>query len=75
MIDTKHLGAGSYPEPPEPKKQWYRVQVSGSFKGYVDVFEKDVTTAVYNTMNNNYDPGEVTITHYDIEDIGDCDEV
>ena len=75
MMETKGLGAGSYPTPPEPKEEMFRLNIDGSFRGTVDIYAKSVTDAVNKIQDGEYEYSDIEINYYEIEDIKDCEEI
>ncbi len=75
MIETKGLGAGSYPSPPEPKEKVFEVTVEGSFKGKIIVYTKDFCEASFKIQQKDYDEDEFSLLDYEIEDINDVKEI
>ena len=73
--DPVGLGAGSYPEPPENEEKTFRLNVSGTFEGYVDVSAKNVTEAVSRVMSKDFDYDNLEMESFEIEDINDCEEI
>lgn len=55
MIDTTELGAGSYPEPPEPKEKLYRFEFRGLAEGYGYVYAEDEYSASLKAEQQDYD--------------------
>ena len=55
MIDTTELGAGSYPEPPEPKEKLYKFEFVGLVEGYGYVYAEDEFSASLKAEQNDYD--------------------
>lgn len=55
MIDTTELGAGSYPEPPEPKDKLYRFEFRGLAEGYGYVYAEDEYSASLKAEQQDYD--------------------
>lgn len=66
-IETKGLGAGSYPEPPEPKEKCYVITCSCSAKGEFVVYAKDYEEAKEMLKNSEYE--EFELREFQIEDI------
>lgn len=54
-IDTKGLGAGSYPEPPEPKEKCYKFEFDASIKGYGLVYAETEAEARELIATKDYD--------------------
>lgn len=54
-IDTREAGAGSYPEPPEPKEKCYQFDFNASIKGYGYVYADDKEQAIELINSNDYD--------------------
>lgn len=54
-IETKGLGAGSYPEPPEDKYKIYQFDFNASIKGYGVVTARDEERARELIEENEYD--------------------
>ena len=75
MMDPIGLGAGSYPEPPENENKLFSLKVKGYFEGYVEIYAKDVTTAVNDVMNGNFHSHDLEMESYEIEDIENCKEI
>ena len=72
MIDTRGLGAGSYPEPPEPKEKCYRFEFNATTKGYAYVYAENLERA-----EELIDSGEYEVDYtYDmkIEEINRIEE-
>lgn len=55
MIDTTELGAGSYPEPPEPKEKLYRFEFVGLVEGIGYVYAEDEYSASLKAEQKDYD--------------------
>lgn len=55
MIDTTELGAGSYPEQPEPKEKLYRFEFRGLAEGYGYVYAEDEFSASLKASQQDYD--------------------
>lgn len=55
MIDTTEIGAGSYPEPPEPKDKCYQFDFTATIRGYGYVYAENVDRAKELINNNDYD--------------------
>ncbi len=72
-METRGLGAGSYPEPPEDENKWFKVVVEGTFESVIEVQAKDITEAVNRVQNMDYE--DEIMTNYDIEDIKECEEI
>ena len=65
MMETKGLGAGSYPTPPEPEEEMFRLKI----------YAKSVTDAVNKIQDGEYEYSDIEINYYEIEDIKDCEEI
>lgn len=55
MIDTKGLGAGSYPEQPESKKKCYQFDFNATIGGYGYVYAESVEQAEELINSGDYD--------------------
>lgn len=55
MIETKGLGAGSYPEPKEEKERCYKFEFEATINGYGVVYAEDGVEALELAINDNYD--------------------
>ena len=55
MIDTRGLGAGSYPEPPESKEKCYQFEFNATISGYGYVYAESVEQAEEKINNGDYD--------------------
>lgn len=72
-IETKGLGAGSYPEPPENDYKTYQFDFNATIKGYGVVDAKSVEHARELIENNDYD--EIIETFdMEIEEITNIEE-
>ena len=54
-IETKGLGAGSYPEPPEPKEKCYQFEFNATISGYGIVYAEDEFSALLKAERGDYD--------------------
>ena len=54
-IETRGLGAGSYPEPPESKEKCYQFEFNATERGYGYVYAKNATEAEEKIKNGEYD--------------------
>lgn len=54
-IETQGLGAGSYPEPEEPKEKCYQVEFNASISGIAIVYAEDEFSASLKVEQNDYD--------------------
>lgn len=54
-IETKGLGAGSYPEPPEPKEKCYQFEFNAKISGYGTVYAEDEFSASLKAGQGDYD--------------------
>lgn len=61
------LGAGSYPEPPEPKDKCYVITCSCSAKGEFVVYAENADEAKERLRNSEYE--ECELKEFQIEDI------
>ena len=55
MIDTRGLGAGSYPEPQEPKEKCYQFEFNATISGYGYVYAESVERAEELINSGSYD--------------------
>ena len=55
MLDTREIGAGSYPEPQEPKEKCYQFEFNGTIGGYGYVYAESVEQAKEKINNGDYD--------------------
>lgn len=55
MIDTRELGAGSYPEASEPKYKCYQFEFEATIQGYGIIYAEDRETALAELRENKYD--------------------
>ena len=63
MIDTKGLGAGSYPEPPESKEKCYYFKFNATTKGCGYVYAEN-----YEQAEELIDSGQFEVDYtYDME--------
>lgn len=54
-IDTIEAGAGSYPEPPEPKEKCYKFEFNATISGYGYVYAENQEEAKELIDNGEYD--------------------
>ena len=64
MIDTREIGAGSYPEPKEPKEKCYQFDFNATIRGYGVVYAESIEEARARIYNKDYDE---IIETYDME--------
>lgn len=62
-METKGLGAGSYPTPNESKEKCYIFDFNASLQGYGTVYAESQEKAIEKVLNNEYDE---IIDTYDI---------
>jgi len=60
QIETRGLGAGSYPEPPEPKLKIYNFEFEGTIKGRGYVYAEDEFSASLKASQGDYEEVEDT---------------
>jgi len=73
MLDTTELGAGSYPEAPEPDYKCYKVKVSASSEIEYIVYASDENEAEHLIMNGYWD--DVDTEKKKIEEILNIEEI
>jgi hypothetical protein len=73
MMDTTELGAGSYPEPPEPKEKLYKFEFRGLAEGYGYVYAEDEFSASLKASQQDYDSIE-DIQLIEVEEITRVEE-
>ena len=74
MIETKGLGAGSYPSPPEPIEKTYQFDFDASTRGYGVVTASNIEEARKLIETNDYD--DIVETYgLNIEEITDIKEI
>ena len=54
-IETKGLGAGSYPSPEEEKNKCYQFEFNGTISGYGIVYAEDEYSASLKAEQGDYD--------------------
>ena len=54
-LETQSLGAGSYPEEPEPKEKCYRFDFNAKISGYGIVYAEDEFSANLKASQGDYD--------------------
>lgn len=69
MIDTTEAGAGSYPEPPEPKNKTFIITCSCSTKTNFGVDAENYEQAKEKLFNSEYD--YIEFESFTIEDVED----
>jgi hypothetical protein len=74
MIETKGLGAGSYPEPKENEKKCFKFTFTATVEGYGMVYAKSRMEAISLIMNQEYDD-IIDTYNLQIEDVNslECD--
>lgn len=72
-IETKGLGAGSYPEPIESKEKSYQFDFNATCRGYGVVTARDEEDAKKLIMSNDYDD-IIEFIDYKIEEITNITE-
>lgn len=55
MIDTKEIGAGSYPEPSEPKLKCFKFEFKATIGGVGIIYAEDIKRAKEGVINGEYD--------------------
>ena len=55
MMDTSEIGAGSYPEPPEPKLKCFKFEFRATLSGLGIIYAEDIIKAKEIAENNEYD--------------------
>ncbi len=73
MLDTTELGAGSYPEAPEPDYKCFKVKVSASSEIEYIVYASDENEIEHLIMNGDWDDIENEKTK--IEEILNIEEI
>lgn len=63
-METKGLGAGSYPEPPEPKIKCYQFDFNATISGYGIIYASSLEEARRLAENGEYDD---IVDTYDLE--------
>lgn len=63
-METKGLGAGSYPEPPEPKIKCYQFDFNATISGYGIIYASSLEEARRLVENGEYDD---IVDTYDLE--------
>ena len=54
-LETQGLGAGSYPEEPEPKEKCYQFEFNATISGYGIVYAEDEFSASLKAKQGDYD--------------------
>ena len=72
-METRGLGAGSYPNPPEPQEKIFRFNFAGSFYGNAIVRAKNEEEAYRLIEEQEFEEEELDIT--EITDIEDVEEI
>ena len=54
-LETQGLGAGSYPEEPEPKEKCYQFEFNARISGYGIVYAEDELSASLKAKQGDYD--------------------
>lgn len=73
MLDTTELGAGSYPEAPEPDYKCYKVKVAASSEIEYIVYATDENEIEHLIMNGHYD--DIESEKIKIEEILNIEEI
>ena len=74
-METKCLGAGSYPEPNESEDKYYCVEIIATIKAYKHIYAKNEEEAyeiAKTTKENDYD---LETTEFSIEEISQIKEI
>ena len=72
-METRGLGAGSYPDAPIEKYKMYRFEFSGSFTGHGFVYAEDEEEAYALIENGEYFDEEIEVV--EITDIENVEEI
>ena len=54
-LETQGLGAGSYPEEPEPKEKCYQFEFNATISGYGIVYAEDELSASLKAEQGDYE--------------------
>ena len=55
MIDTREIGAGSYPEPSEPKLKCFKFEFKATIRGLGIIYSEDIKQAKFDILDDEYD--------------------